>query len=67
MTRNEENIQNAFDMFYKVMEILGNWEETELKRNLISLNTKHLLDNLDKALIQVNEEPVGETNNVQAV
>lgn len=64
MTRNEEYIQNAFNMFYKVMDTIHDWKESELKGNIIELNTKHLLSNLDKALVQeFNEDTEGETNN----
>lgn len=65
MTRNEEYIQNAFSMFYKVMDQIHNWkEESELKCNIRELNIKHLLSNLDKALVQeFNEDTEGETNN----
>lgn len=60
MTRNEENIQNAFSMFYKVMDQIHNWKESELKGNITELNIKHLLSNLDKALVQVfNEDTEG--------
>lgn len=58
MTRNEENIQNAFSMFYKVMDQIHNWKESELKSNITELNIKHLLSNLDKALVQVSNEDV---------
>ena len=64
MTRNEEYIQNAFSMFYKVMDQIHNWKESELKGNIAELNNKHLLSNLDKALVQVfNEDVEGEINN----
>ena len=64
MTRNEEYIQNAFSMFYKVMDKIHNWKESELKGNISELNNKHLLSNLDKALVQVfNEDVEGEINN----
>ena len=64
MTRNEEYIQNAFNMFYKVIDQIHNWKESELKGNIIELNTKHLLSNLDKALVQeFNEDTEGETKN----
>ena len=64
MTRNEEYIQNAFSMFYKVMDQIHNWKESELKGNITELNKKHLLSNLDKALVQeFNEDTEGETNN----
>ena len=64
MTRNEEYIQNAFSMFYKVMDQIHNWKESELKSNITELNNKHLLSNLDKALVQVfNEDVEGEINN----
>lgn len=64
MTRNEEYIQNAFSMFYKVMDQIHNWKESELKGNITELNIKHLLSNLDKALVQeFNEDTEGETNN----
>lgn len=60
MSKNEEYIQNAFNMFYKVMNTIHNWKESELKGNIIELNTKHLLSNLDKALVQVNEDTEGD-------
>lgn len=64
MTKNEEYIQNAFNMFYKVVDTVHNWRESELKSNITELNIKHLLSNLDKALVQVfNEDTEGETNN----
>ena len=64
MTRNEEYIQNAFSMFYTVMDQIHNWKESELKGNITELNIKHLLSNLDKALVQeFNEDTEGETNN----
>lgn len=64
MTRNEEYIQKAFSMFYKVMDQIHNWKESELKGNITELNIKHLLSNLDKALVQeFNEDTEGETNN----
>lgn len=64
MTRNEEYIQKAFIIFYKVADEIHSWGESELKANIIELNYKHLLDNLDKALVQVNEDTEGEVNNV---
>lgn len=64
MSRNEEYIQNAFNMFYKVEDTVHKWGESELKNNIRESNIKHLLDNLDKALVQVfNEETEGEVNN----
>lgn len=64
MTRNKEYIQNAFSMFYEVMDQIHSWKESELKGNIIELNTKHLLSNLDKALVQeFNKDTEGETNN----
>lgn len=64
MSRNKEYIQNAFSMFYEVMDQIHSWKESELKGNIIELNTKHLLSNLDKALVQeFNEDTEGETNN----
>ena len=46
------------------MDRIDKWKESELKGNIIELNTKHLLSNLDKALVQeFNEDTVGETNN----
>lgn len=64
MSRNKEYIRNAFIMFYEVMDQIHGWKESELKGNIIELNTKHLLSNLDKALVQeFNEDTEGETNN----
>lgn len=64
MTRNEEYIQNAFNMFHKVADQVHNWKESELKCNITELNIKHLLSNLDKALVQeFNKDTEGETNN----
>lgn len=63
MSRNESYIQNAFNMFYKVMDTMNNWGESDLKDNIIELNKKHLLDNLDKALVQINEDTEGDTDN----
>lgn len=64
MARNEEYIENAFNIFYKVMDNIHSWGESELKANITELNIKHLLDNLDKALVQVfNEDVEGEINN----
>ena len=61
---NEEYIQKAFIMFYKVIEIVDKWGDSDLKNNIIELNKQHLLSNLDKALVQVFEEEVeGEINN----
>ena len=46
-------------MFYKVIEAVEAWKDTELKNSIMELNRKHLLDNLDKSLVQVNEESEG--------
>ena len=62
MTRNEEYIQNAFNMFYKVMDSVDRWGDSDLKNNIIELNKQHLLSNLDKALVQeFNEFTEGDT------
>jgi hypothetical protein len=64
MTRNEEYIQNAFNIFYKLMDQIHKWGDSDLKNNIMELNKKHLLSNLDKALVQeFNEDTEGETNN----
>lgn len=64
MTKNEEYIQKAFIMFYKVIDSVDKWGDSDLKNNIIELNKKHLLSNLDKALVQeFNEDTEGETNN----
>lgn len=64
MTRNEEYIQKAFVAFYKVADATDNWSDSDLKNNIVELNKKHLLENLDKALVLVTEEDVeGEVNN----
>lgn len=62
MTRNEEYIKKSFNIFYKVMDEIHAWKEGELKRNITELNIKHLLDNLDKSLVQVNEVEEEEVN-----
>lgn len=55
MSRNKEYIQESFEIFFEVMEKLDGWKESELRAKIIELNTKHLLDNLDKSLIQFKE------------
>lgn len=64
MNRNEEKIQEAFIMFYKVNHEIKSWrnEELNLQADIRELNIRHLLENLDKALIQVNEDAEGERN-----
>lgn len=56
MSRNSKYINEAFSIFDEVNDIVSKWKEGELKRNITELNIKHLLDNLDKALVQVNED-----------
>ena len=55
MSRNKEDIKESFELFFEVMEKLDGWKESELRAKIIELNTKHLLDNLDKSLIQFKE------------
>lgn len=52
---NIEAIKESFQIFYEAMDIIHGWKESELKDKIIELNTKHLLDNLDKSLEQFNE------------
>lgn len=52
---NIEAIKKSFQIFYEAMDIIHGWKESELKAKIIELNTKHLLDNLDKSLEQFNE------------
>lgn len=52
---NTEAINESFQIFYEAMNSIHGWKESELKTKIIELNTKHLLDNLDKSLEQFNE------------
>lgn len=52
---NIEAIKESFQIFYEAMDAIHGWKESELKAKIIELNTKHLLDNLDKSLEQFNE------------
>jgi len=55
MSINTEAIKESFQIFYEAMDSIHGWKESELKAKIIELNTKHLLDNLDKSLEQFNE------------
>lgn len=55
MSLNKEAIKESFEIFYEAMDNIRDWKESELKDKIIELNTKHLLDNLDKSLEQFNE------------
>lgn len=56
MTKEEEYIQRAFAAFYKLLETTENWGNSDLKTDIMELNKKHLLANLDKALVLDTEE-----------
>lgn len=60
MSRNREYIEEAFDIYY---EALGRAVETGMNKRdkiffdeFMKLNNKHLLDNLDKAMVLFKEE-----------
>lgn len=55
MKGNNEHIEESFSIFYKVMDSIHGWKESELKAKIIELNIKHLLDNLDKSLVQFKD------------
>lgn len=51
MTKEEEYVQRAFAVFYKVVDSTEKWCNSDLKTNILELNKQHLLANLDKALV----------------
>ena len=55
MSRNNEYIKESFSMFYEAMDAIRNWKDQELRAKIIELNIKHLLDNLDKSLVQFKD------------
>lgn len=55
MKENKEYIKESFSIFYEVMDSIHGWKESELKAKIIELNIKHLLDNLDKSLVQFKD------------
>lgn len=60
MSRNSEFISEAFDIYNEALNTIILSEpikkQEELFANLIELNNKHLIDNLDKALKLFKEE-----------
>ena len=55
MSRNNEYIKESFSMFYEAMDAIRNWKDQELRAKITELNIKHLLDNLDKSLVQFKD------------
>jgi len=60
MSKNSEYIMEAFNIYEETLsELITSKElknQVELFNNLIELNNKHLIDNLDKALRLFKEE-----------
>lgn len=60
MSRNSEFIKEAFNIYYETFDELIFSDRIKrqevLFANLIELNNKHLIDNLDKALRLFKEE-----------
>ena len=52
---NNEYVEESFNIFYKAMDCIHGWKESELKAKITELNIKHLLDNLDKSLVQFKD------------
>lgn len=63
MSRNNNAIKEAFDIYNEVigMALQSSFmpRESELFGNVIALNEKHLLANLDKALVLFKEDTQG--------
>lgn len=62
MSRNNEYIKESFSMFYEAMDAIRNWKDQELRAKITELNIKHLLDNLDKSLVQFKDMKTIELN-----